>query len=107
MSASIRSVSSNSRTGIWEPLPAIIYAVVIHPLELVKTGEGYTIRPDDRGIDHPEYGDTNGLQTLQEDLEREESVANPHLVPLEIGEEIYAVEKVVADVRHDVVWYRG
>ena len=107
MSASAHSASSKSRIGIWEPLPAIIYAVVIHPLELLKNAEGYTIRPEDLGIDPPEHGDTNALQTLPEDLEPEDPVANPHLVPLEIGDEIYAFEKFVPDVRHGAEWYKG
>jgi dedicator of cytokinesis protein 3 len=81
-----------SRKGLWEPLPLIIYGYAVHPLI-------------------PNRRDTQlsraRLSTVTE-ASTEDHFVNKDVVPLEVGDEIYAFEKYVPHGGEvDGIWYRG
>ena len=75
------------RKGVWEPLPLIVFGYVIHPL--VTTAENRKSRP-------------NG------DIDPNEFLAQKDIVPLEVGDNIYAFEQYTPKGNETSgIWYRG
>jgi hypothetical protein len=89
-----------SRLGTWEALGAIAYGFVIYPLNPNKPSRGLSRNLSPSG----------GLHTLREEPENEND-ADPlqysDQAALDIGDEVYAFERLVADARSGAVWYRG
>ncbi|TFK54047.1 hypothetical protein OE88DRAFT_1654527 [Heliocybe sulcata] len=79
--------------GVWEPLPLIVYGYAIHPLS-------------------PSHRDTRisnrtRLSTVTESSTFD-NVQYKDVVPLEVGDEIYAFEKYTPKGKEcEGVWYRG
>ena len=77
------------RKGVWEPLPLIVYGYAIHPLS-----------------PYSEYrkSKTNGSA----DADLHEFLAGKDIVPLELGDHIYAFEQYTPKGKETGgVWYRG
>lgn len=78
----------------WKPLPVIVYGFAIHPLSSTSRDPNDP-RPNGR------------LSTVLE-LEHEEDDANPYVVALEVGDEVYAFEEYVPKQSESkATWYRG
>ncbi|KIM29799.1 hypothetical protein M408DRAFT_328621 [Serendipita vermifera MAFF 305830] len=84
---------------VWKPLPVIVYGFAIHPLS------------SSSDPNNPNKQTGNGRLSTVLELEHEEDDANPYVVALEVGDEVYAFEEYVGNVRdgdeHKGVWYRG
>ncbi|KAG8760434.1 hypothetical protein FRC14_003131 [Serendipita sp. 396] len=82
---------------VWKPLPVIVYGFAIHPLSSSSTA---TSDPNQRA--------PGRLSTVLE-TEHEDD-ANPYVVTLEVGDEVYAFEEYVEPVENGEerdIWYRG
>lgn len=101
------------RTGprTWEALPAIAYGFVIYPLTPAKP-----VRRQSRSTPLVNGAGSsglapNGLSTLREEpeteLQFEDANEYSEQATLEIGDEVYAFEKLVPETRGAPVWYRG
>lgn len=107
--ANATSVSARPGPRAWEALPAIAYGFVTYPLTPTKT-----VRRQSRqtplgngGVGH--FG-PNSLSTLREEPETElmlDDIEYSEQATLEIGDEVYAFEKLVPETRNGAVWYRG
>src|SRR5258707_1998705 len=81
------------RSGVWEPLPSIIYGYAVHPLS-------------------PSHHDTHissqpWLSTVTE-VSMAESLIHLNMVALEVSDEVYAFEKYTPKAKEtEVVWSRG
>lgn len=83
---------------VWKPLPVIVYGFAIHPLSSSSSANN---DPNQR---------PNGRLSTVLELEHEEDDANPYVVALEVGDEVYAFEEYVGNARSDDsrgTWYRG
>lgn len=84
---------------VWKPLPVIVYGFAIHPLS------------SSSDANNPNKQSANGRLSTVLELEHEEDDANPYVVALEVGDEVYAFEEYVGTARdgdeHKGVWYRG
>lgn len=89
-----------SRPGTWEALGAIAYGFVVHPLAPNKPS-----RPKSK-LPAPTTG--GGLHTLREEPENEtDALQYSDQATLDIGDEVYAFEKLIPETRTGAVWYRG
>ena len=79
---------------MWEPLPLIVYGYAVHPLIPSRR----EIRSSSR----------NRLSTVTEASTDDHSVMRD-VVPLEVGDEVYAFEKYIPSSKEPVdgCWYRG
>lgn len=83
---------------VWKPLPVIVYGFAIHPLSSSSSGSNDPNKPQ------------NGRLSTVMELEHEEEDANPYVVALEVGDEVYAFEEYVGAVPNNdekSLWYRG
>ncbi len=81
------------RSGVWEPLPSIIYGYAVHPLSPSHRDTRISSRPR--------------LSTVTE-ASTAESLIHRDVVALEVGDEVYAFEKYTPKAKEiEVVWYRG
>lgn len=84
---------------VWKPLPVIVYGFAIHPLS------------SSSDPNNPNKQSANGRLSTVLEMEHEEDDANPYVVALEVGDEVYAFEEYVGNARdgdeHKGVWYRG
>lgn len=78
----------------WKPLPVIVYGFAIHPLTSSSASSS-----------DPSQRPPGRLSTVLE-LEHEEDDANPYVVALEVGDEVYAFEEYVGE-EDNGAWYRG
>lgn len=85
--------------GVWEPLPLIVYGYAIHPLVPgALTQRDY--RKSRQNADTRTSSDT--------EREREDHVTSKDVVPLEVGDNIYAFEQYVPKGKEvQGIWYRG
>lgn len=108
--ANAANVSARPGPRAWEALPAIAYGFVTYPLTPTKT-----VRRQSRQAPLTNGGTShhglNGLGTLREEPEMElpldDTLEYSEQATLEIGDEIYAFEKLVPETRNGSVWYRG
>lgn len=79
---------------MWEPLPLIVYGYAVHPL--------IPSRRETRSSSR------NRLSTVTEASTDDHSVMRD-VVPLEVGDEVYAFEKYTPSSKEPVdgCWYRG
>lgn len=79
---------------MWEPLPLIVYGYAVHPL--------IPSRRETRSSSR------NRLSTVTEASTDDHSVMRD-VVPLELGDEVYAFEKYTPSSKEPVdgCWYRG
>lgn len=101
------SVSSRPGPRVWEALPAIAYGFVTYPLTPTKN-----VRRQSRQVNGVNgHLGPNGLGTLREepetDIHLDDAFEYSEQATLEIGDEIYAFEKLVPESRNGSVWYRG
>jgi len=87
---------------VWKPLPVIVYGFAIHPLSSSSSSSD------------PSNHRPNGRLSTVPELEGEnEEDANPYVVALEVGDEVYAFEEYAGTAPRtgedaaDGVWYRG
>jgi hypothetical protein len=100
-----------SRPGphAWEALPAIAYGFVTYPLTPSKPLRRQSrIATSSNGGHHV---GPNGLHTLREETENElqyeDTFEYTEQATLEIGDEVYAFERLIPESRNGSVWYRG
>jgi dedicator of cytokinesis protein 3 len=100
-----------SRPGprVWEALPAIAYGFVIYPLTPSKPLRRQSRLATSSNGGH--HVGPNGLHTLREETENElqyeDAFEYSEQATLEIGDEVYAFERLAAESRNGPVWYRG
>jgi hypothetical protein len=87
-------VAKKQITMTWKPLPVIVYGFAIHPLTSSSASSN-----------DPSQRPPGRLSTVLE-LEHEEDDANPYVVALEVGDEVYAFEEYVGE-EDNGAWYRG
>jgi dedicator of cytokinesis protein 3 len=84
---------------VWKPLPVIVYGFAIHPLSSSSSSSD------------PNNQRPNGRLSTVLELEHEEEDANPYVVALEVGDEVYAFEEYVGNGtpgdEAKGAWYRG
>ncbi|KZT43476.1 hypothetical protein SISSUDRAFT_1039891 [Sistotremastrum suecicum HHB10207 ss-3] len=87
------------RRGVWEPLPLIVYGYAIHPLvPSALTQRDY--RKSRQNAD--------SRTSTETEREREDHATSKDVVPLEVGDNIYAFEQYVPKGKEvQGVWYRG
>lgn len=86
--------SANWKTGMWEPLPLIVYGYAVHPLTPSRRDTRWSSR-------------NNRLSIVTENSV-EDHYVHRDVVSLEVGDEVYAFEKYVPRGNEvDGVWYRG
>ncbi|KII92851.1 hypothetical protein PLICRDRAFT_696130 [Plicaturopsis crispa FD-325 SS-3] len=84
---------ATQRKGVWEPLPLIVYGYAVHPLS--------QSRRDTR------LSNRTRLSTVTEGSGEEHAI-HRDIVPLEVGDEVYAFEKYTPRGKEvEGVWYRG
>ncbi|CAK5281374.1 unnamed protein product [Mycena citricolor] len=77
---------------MWEPLPLIVYGYAVHPLSPSR---------------HARFSARNRLSTVTESS-TEDNIPHRDVVPLEVGDEIYAFEKYTPKGKEvEGIWYRG
>jgi len=96
-------------THVWEALPAIAYGFVTYPLTPSKPLRRQSRLATSSNGGH--YVGPNGLHTLREEteneLQHEDAFEYSEQATLEIGDEIYAFERLAPESRNGTVWYRG
>lgn len=84
--------TTGGRKGVWEPLPLIVYGYAVHPLTAGKRDTRFS---------------RARLSTVTE-ASNDDNYAHKDVVPLEVGDEVYAFEKYVPrDKETEGPWYRG
>ncbi|KAL0956056.1 hypothetical protein HGRIS_002226 [Hohenbuehelia grisea] len=85
---------ASPRTGVWEPLPLIIYGYAIHPLTPSRRDTRISSR-------------SRPLSSVTE-ASNDEQLIHRDIVSLDVGDEIYAFEKYTPRGKEvEGEWYRG
>lgn len=107
--AGLSTVPPRPGPRVWEALRAIAYGFVIYPLTPSKPLRRQSRLATSSNGGH--HVGPNGLHTLREETENElqyeDAFEYSEQATLEIGDEVYAFERLTAESRNGTVWYRG